>query len=81
MYLYGLYSGRFATIAARTGVLAPEFQDNIYVLCWAFVGPKLGPCWLYVGPMLGQAYNVPVLGLYWAYGEARWAMLSPNLAI
>ena len=50
VYLYGLYSGRFATIAARTGVLAPEFQDNIYVLCWAFVGPKLGPCWLYVGP-------------------------------
>lgn len=35
----------------------------------------LGP----FGPMLGQAYNVPVLALYWAYGEARWAMLSAQI--
>ena len=63
--MYGLYFGRFGKIAARTGVFAPEFQDNIYVLCWAFVGLMLGLLGR-VGPVLGQAYERPMLCSCWA---------------
>ena len=38
-------------------------RAHMLALCWAHVGPS----WAYV---------VPMLGLYWPYGEACWAMLG-----
>ena len=41
----------------------------------------LGLCRAHVGGMLGRAgrraYVVPMLGLYWPYGEPCWPKLGP----
>ena len=83
-----LYSGRFATTTARTGVLASEFQWSIikpYVsicamlgLCRAYVGSMLVPWWLYVGPMLRHVEPCwPMLGLCWGMLGHVGLMLGP----
>lgn len=64
-----MYSGRFATTTARTGVLAPKFQQNHM----KFIRSMLGLCRAQVGGMLHM------LAACWAMLSLRCAHVSPQV--